>query len=107
MRYQGAHLLGSADSAVVGFILSLFHEKVEFGVPEELVLQFCVLVCKVGLAFLPGLGWPFLLCPQSLEESAVDLLEGVGGKEEEAILTIYSFYHSSLLGVVRSYFIVL
>jgi len=38
VSYQGAHFLGPADGAVIGFVLSLLHEKVEFRVPEELVL---------------------------------------------------------------------
>ena len=107
MRYECAHLLCAAYRVVVCFVLSLLHEKVEFRIPEELVLQPCVLVGEIGLALLTRLGWPFLLCLQSLEKSAVDLFEGMRSEEEKAIFPIDSFDYSSLFGVVGCYLIVL
>lgn len=79
----------------------------EFGIPEELVLQLRVLVGEVGLALLTRLRWSFLLCLQSLEKSAMDLLEGMRCKEEKAVFPIDSFDDSSLFGVVRCYLSVL
>lgn len=79
----------------------------EFGIPEELVLQLSVLVGEVGLALLTRLRWSFLLCLQCLEKSAMDLLEGMRREEEKAVFPIDSFDDSSLFGVVGCYLIVL
>lgn len=105
--YYGAHLLCPTDSAVVGLVLPLLHEKVKFGVSEELVLQLCILVSKVGLALFACLSWSFLFCLQSLEKSAMNFLKRMRSEEKKTIFLIDSFNDSSFLWIVRYYLIIL
>lgn len=107
LRYYGAHLFCPTDSAVVGLVLPLLHEKVKFGVSEELVLQLCILVSKVGLALFACLSWSFLFCLQSLEKSAMNFLKRMRSEEKKAIFLIDSFNDSSFFRIVRYYLIVL